>query len=65
VHALANSTALAFYTCSWLARRRGQHVRGAGLAHTGYAFANVGGFLGGHLTEGHKVGSHHPAIARE
>ena len=63
VHALTNSAGLCFYTRSWLARRRGDHVRGAVLSTAGYALINVGGFFGGHLTEARKVGSHHPAIA--
>lgn len=65
VHAMANATGLACYTGSWWARRRGSHAVGAVLAGTGYAFVNVGGFLGGHLTEGRKVGSHHAAIASD
>jgi hypothetical protein len=63
VHALVNSVGVVLYAGSWLARRRGQHRRGALLAATGYSFVNVGGFFGGHLTEARKVGSHHPAIA--
>lgn len=63
VHALANSTGLVWYVASWRARRRGQHVRGALLGTVGYAAVNVGGFLGGHLTQARKVGSHHPAFA--
>lgn len=65
VHALANSTAAVLYTASWRLRRRGEHRRGALLAAAGYAVVNVGGFLGGHLTEARKVGSHHPAIAED
>jgi hypothetical protein len=64
VHALTNTVGVALYARSWLARRRGQHVRGVVLAQAGYAVVTVGGFLGGHLTEGRKVGSHHPAIAQ-
>ena len=65
IHALSNATALACYVASWRARGRGDQRRGAVLAAVGYGTANVGGFLGGHLTEGRKVGSHHPAIARD
>jgi hypothetical protein len=65
VHGLTNITGLTLYTWSWVARRRGGHVRGAVLAATAYALVNVGGFLGGHLTEARKVGSHHPAIAED
>jgi uncharacterized membrane protein len=63
VHALVNAAGLVLYTRSWLARRREQHRRGALLAATGSVFIGVGGFLGGHLTEARKVGSHHPAFA--
>lgn len=63
VHAAANSAGLGLYVGSWLARRRGRHVRGAVLAAGGLAAVSVGGFLGGHLTETRKVGSHHPAFA--
>lgn len=65
VHWAANSTAAVLYAASWHARRRGEHRRGAVLAAVGYAAVNVGGFLGGHLTEGRKVGSRHPAIAAD
>ena len=63
VHAVANSAGVVLYARSWLARRRGEHRRGALLAATGYACVNVGGFLGGHLTEARKVASRHPALA--
>lgn len=59
-----NSAWLVLYTASWLARRRGRHVRGALLGEVGYGVVNVGGFFGGHLTEARKVGSRHPAIAQ-
>jgi len=65
VHALSNITAVVCYAASWRARRNGRHGLGAVLAGTGYSAASVGGFLGGHLTEGRKVGSHHPAIAAD
>jgi hypothetical protein len=50
------------YAASWLARRRGRHGTGAKLALAGAAIAGVGGYLGGHLTEARKVGSHDPAF---
>lgn len=62
-HALVNSVGAALYTTSWLARRRGEHLRGAAWAMAGYTAVNVGGYLGGHMTEARKVGSHHPAFA--
>ena len=60
VHAAANTVALALYTRSWLARRRGDHAHGVRLALAGGAAAGAGGFLGGHLTEARKVSSRNP-----
>lgn len=62
VHAVTNGVAVGVYTASWLARRRGRHATGAGLALVGAAVSGVGGYLGGHLAEGRKVGSRHPAF---
>ena len=62
VHAVTNGLAVGVYTASWLARRRGRHATGAGLALVGAAVSGVGGYLGGHLAEGRKVGSRHPAF---
>jgi uncharacterized membrane protein len=61
-HALANSAALALYTLSWRARRGGRHARGALLAAGALGVSGVGGYLGGHLAQVRKVGSHHPAF---
>ncbi len=61
VHALVNATGIAAYTASWRARRKGDHRRGARLAAAGLAAVSVGGYLGGHLAQVRKVGSHHPA----
>src|SRR5215212_10086336 len=49
VHALSNSGALALYTASLLARRRGDHGRGKALGAAGAAFLGFGGLVGGHL----------------
>jgi len=62
VHAASNVAALGLFAASWKARRRGQHLRGAGLGLVGHAAVGVGGFLGGHLTEARKVSSRHPAF---
>lgn len=62
VHSLANSVGLVLYVRSWRARRRGEDRRGAALALGGLTATGVGGFLGGHLTQVRKVGSHHPAF---
>ena len=61
VHAVSNGVAAAIYATSWRARRRGRHRTGAGLALGGLAIAGVGAYLGGHLTEGRRVATHHPA----
>lgn len=56
VHATANYTALGMYTASWLARRRGNHVRGKALALGASGALGVGGWLGGHLAYAFGVG---------
>ena len=56
VHAAANTTALACYTASWIARRRGRHWRGVALGLAGATAATVGGYLGGHLLQSLGVG---------
>jgi nitrite reductase/ring-hydroxylating ferredoxin subunit/uncharacterized membrane protein len=48
-HALGNTAALALYTLSWRARRRGRRGRGVLLGFLGAGAATVGGYLGGHL----------------
>lgn len=63
VHAAANSVGLVLYARSWAARRAGRHLAGAGLAAAGLTAVSAGGFLGGHLTQARKVGSHHPSFA--
>jgi nitrite reductase/ring-hydroxylating ferredoxin subunit/uncharacterized membrane protein len=50
VHASGNLTALALYTASLAARRRGAHGRGQLLAVAGASVLMVGGYLGGHLS---------------
>lgn len=63
LHALVNSAALACYTASWLARRRGRRATaGTGWALLGGVAASAGGYFGGHLTEVRKVSSRHPAF---
>lgn len=51
VHAGGNAAALAAYTCSWVARRRGKHRLGAALGLVGVGLAAGAGYLGGHLAE--------------
>lgn len=50
VHAASNTTAWSLYVCSLIARRRGHRVRGVLLSTAAGVFANIGGYLGGHLT---------------
>lgn len=63
VHAASNGLAVGIYAASWVARRRGRHGTGTGLALAGAAVSGVGAYLGGHLAAARKVGSHHPAYA--
>lgn len=55
-HALANSTGLGLYVASWRARRRGQQLKGAGLALAGAGVVTFSGWLGGHLAYALGVG---------
>ena len=63
VHAVSNGAAIGLYAASWLARRRGRHHRGVGLALAGAGALTFGGYLGGHLSAGRKVTSRDPAYA--
>lgn len=64
VHAVANWTTIAVYAASWRARRRGDHLRGAGLALVGAGGLAVGGYLGGHLAYSQGVGVNRNADVR-
>jgi hypothetical protein len=61
VHAVTNGVVIGVYAASWMARRRGRHATGVGLALAGAALSGVGAYLGGHLIAARKVASHHPA----
>jgi hypothetical protein len=61
VHAVTNGAAVGVYAASWVARLRGRHATGAKLALAGAAITGVAAYLGGHLAEARKVGTHHPA----
>jgi nitrite reductase/ring-hydroxylating ferredoxin subunit/uncharacterized membrane protein len=50
VHAAANSVALACYTASLVARRRGRRAKGLVLSLLGAGAVTAGGYLGGHLS---------------
>ncbi len=51
VHAALNTAALACFTASWSARRRGQHGKGVFWGLAGSTVATGGGYLGGHLVQ--------------
>lgn len=57
VHANLNSLALALYTGSFVARRRGRHGRAVLWGFAGGLSAIAGGYLGGHLSVARKVGT--------
>jgi nitrite reductase/ring-hydroxylating ferredoxin subunit/uncharacterized membrane protein len=56
VHAASNSVALTLYSASLVARRRGDHRRGALLGLAGAGVLTAGGFLGGHLAYAQGIG---------
>ena len=56
VHAAANWAAIALYTSSWNARRKGRYAKGVGLAVLGAAAVGFSGWLGGHLSYSIGVG---------
>jgi nitrite reductase/ring-hydroxylating ferredoxin subunit/uncharacterized membrane protein len=62
VHAAANVAALALYSASWAARRRGRHGRGVALGLAGLGALAVGGHLGGHLSYSKAVGVDQTAL---
>jgi uncharacterized membrane protein len=64
VHANVNTSALALYTASLVARRRGHHGRGVALGIAGGLAATAGGYLGGHLSLVRKVGTRDPRLVR-
>lgn len=51
VHAAGNSAALAAYSFSWVARRRGRQRLGVVLGLLGAGLSAGAGYLGGHLVE--------------
>jgi nitrite reductase/ring-hydroxylating ferredoxin subunit len=62
VHATSNVTALALYTASFVARKRGNTGRGKALGAAGAAALAAGGFLGGHLSFARGVGVNQTAF---
>lgn len=65
VHASFNTVALALYTASWLARRRGQHSAGVKFGLGGALAMTGGGFLGAHLAYGRGLGVDRTAFDQE
>jgi nitrite reductase/ring-hydroxylating ferredoxin subunit/uncharacterized membrane protein len=59
VHAALNSAAIACFTASWFARRRGRHARGVLYGLAGSTVATGGGFFGGHLVQRLGIGVDH------
>jgi len=57
VHAWVNGTALALYSASLVARRRGSRGRGTALALAGAGVLSAGGYLGGHLAFRQGIGA--------
>ena len=55
-HWALNYTGVTLYAGSWLARRRGHHAAGIGLAFAGAGLISVAGWLGGHLAYALGVG---------
>lgn len=64
VHAALNATAVTVFTASWLARRRGADLLGAGLTLVGLTAVSAGGWLGGHLSYALGVGVDTTAFQR-
>ena len=49
VHAVTNGVAIGSFAGSWVARRRGHHRAGKGLALVGATALAAAGYLGGHI----------------
>src|SRR5919201_552400 len=64
VHAAANVAALALYSASLAARRRGRRGRGVAYGLAGAATLAVGGYLGGHLSYAKGLGVDQTAFHR-
>ncbi len=62
VHATGNSTALALYSLSWLARKSKRRGLGVALSTLGYAAAMLSAYLGGSLTFSKGIGVNQTAF---
>ncbi|WP_375479096.1 Rieske 2Fe-2S domain-containing protein [uncultured Jatrophihabitans sp.] len=56
VHGLANFVGVSLQSASWVARRRGRRITGAGLSLAALALTGAAGWLGGHLAYAMGVG---------
>lgn len=65
LHAAFNMVALALYTASWVARRRGRQSAGVAFGVGGAMAVTGGGFLGGHLAYGKGLGVDRTAFEPE
>lgn len=63
LHAASNTTALALYTGSLIARLRGRHGLGKVLGYTALGVAGAGAYLGGHLSYRQGGGVNHAVPA--
>jgi nitrite reductase/ring-hydroxylating ferredoxin subunit/uncharacterized membrane protein len=62
IHAIANSTALAAQSLSWVQRRRGHRGRGVALSVAAVGISSAAAWIGGHLSYGRAVGVNHTAF---
>jgi nitrite reductase/ring-hydroxylating ferredoxin subunit len=62
IHAIANTTALAAQSLSWLQRRRGHRGTGIALSLTAVGISSAAAWIGGHLSYGRAVGVNHTAF---
>ncbi len=61
VHAAFNTTAIALYGASLVARARGRRMKGKALGFAGLTSVMVGGMIGGHLSYRRAAGANHNA----
>jgi nitrite reductase/ring-hydroxylating ferredoxin subunit/uncharacterized membrane protein len=64
LHATVNTIATGLYAASLVARRSGNRRGGVALSTAGFAFVNLGGWLGGDLAYDLGIGVNHAAFER-
>lgn len=62
VHGLSAATAALLHSCSYLARRRGQRIKGIAFSTAGLGVTMGAAYLGGHLSFNRGVGVNHTAF---